>query len=332
MGTKLYYTFTEDLLSNESVFEQRMDDLCREIGNKGQQARLPEAVPPALAPALASTLTSVPAPVPAPTPTTEQATTALPSTTQLQTQVAPESRFTPSVQPMTQHGDVSPAKGSAGVASVGGLADLMILMREERREARADRADMEAKFGARLEAQEAEMKARLEAKEAEMKARLEAKDAELEAKIAQLTAPEPEAITDEDLVALQIRLESMHASKLITDEVRCGLDTPLHFDSPICIMPLSTADFSGLLATRYHVLSIVLLWLNAQEMCAMEDLIADYVELRTEMTGRVISEQTIHSSPGTSFAQAAKLHKLVALARAMTADPAFARQARRKFL
>ena len=210
MGTKLYYTFTEDLLSNESVFEQRMDDLCREIGNKGQQARLPEAVPPALAPALASTLTSVPAPVPPPAPTTEQATTVLPSTTQLQTQVTPESRFTPSVQPMTQHEDVSPATCRAGVASVGGLADLMTLMREERLEARADRADMEARFGARLEAQEAEMKARLEAK-----------DAELEAKIAQLTAPEPEAITDEDLVALQIRLEGMHASKLITDEVRC---------------------------------------------------------------------------------------------------------------
>ena len=69
-----------------------------------------------------------------------------------------------------------------------------------------------------------------------------------------------------------------------------------------------------------------------QELCAMEDLIADYVELRTEMTGRVITEQTIHSSPGTSFAQAAKLHKLVALACAMTGDPAFARQARKRFL
>ena len=64
----------------------------------------------------------------------------------------------------------------------------------------------------------------------------------------------------------------------------------------------------------------------------MEDLIADFVELKTEMSGRVITEQTIHSSPGICFAQAAKLHKLVALARTMTSDPAFARQARRRFL
>ena len=69
-----------------------------------------------------------------------------------------------------------------------------------------------------------------------------------------------------------------------------------------------------------------------QELYALEDLIADYVELRSEMVGRVLTEQTIYSSPGTSFTQARKLHKLFALARTMTGDAAFARQVRRRFL
>ena len=69
-----------------------------------------------------------------------------------------------------------------------------------------------------------------------------------------------------------------------------------------------------------------------QELYTLEDLTADYVELKTEMAGRVITEQTIHSSPGHTFAAAVKLHKLVALARAIASDPAFARQARRRFL
>lgn len=191
----MYYTFTEDLLSNERAFEERMDDLCREIGTRGQQARLPEAVPPVLDPAPSS----APAPAPALTHALEQAVTAVPSTPEMQMQAAPETR-SPSVQD----------QGSAD-GGVVGIAELITFLREERLEAKADRADMEAK-----------LEARLDAKEAEMNARLDAKDAEMEAKIAALSAPEPQAITDEDLVALQARLEALHASKLITDEVRCG--------------------------------------------------------------------------------------------------------------
>ena len=69
-----------------------------------------------------------------------------------------------------------------------------------------------------------------------------------------------------------------------------------------------------------------------QELCTLEDLIADYVELKAEMAGRVLTEQTIYSLPGIGIAQAAKLYKLVALALAITGDAAFARQARRRFL
>jgi hypothetical protein len=85
-----------------------------------------------------------------------------------------------------------------------------------------------------------------------LEARLEAKEAEMEAKIAKLTAPEPEAITDEDLVTLQARLEGLHASKLITDEVRrsdCrGLLLNLLVVHSICILLLAaTLQWSRLL-------------------------------------------------------------------------------------
>ena len=69
-----------------------------------------------------------------------------------------------------------------------------------------------------------------------------------------------------------------------------------------------------------------------QELFVLEDVIADYVELRTEMGGRVVTEQTMHVAPTISFAQAAKVHKLLALARAMPSDAAFSRQVRKRML
>ena len=57
------------------------------------------------------------------------------------------------------------------------------------------------------------MEAKLTAQKAEM-------EAKLEAKIAELTVPAPAAISAEQLVVLQDRLEGMHTTKLLTDEVR----------------------------------------------------------------------------------------------------------------
>ena len=79
------------------------------------------------------------------------------------------------------------------------------------------------------------------------------------------------AISDQQLSALQQRLEGMHAAKLLSDD----------------------------------------------EMFALEDLCADYVELQSSV-GVVVKEMT-------------SLHKLVALSEKLAGDSAFARQARRKF-
>ena len=47
-----------------------------------------------------------------------------------------------------------------------------------------------------------------------------AMEARLDAKIAELAAPAPAAISDEQVARIQTRLEGLHAAKLLTDEVR----------------------------------------------------------------------------------------------------------------
>lgn len=68
-----------------------------------------------------------------------------------------------------------------------------------------------------------------------------------------------------------------------------------------------------------------------EELYALEDLVADFVELTASMPSGV-TEAAIYSSPGNTFHAASKLHKLVRLSAAMAGDAAFARQARRKYL
>ena len=60
-----------------------------------------------------------------------------------------------------------------------------------------------------------------EKKVAQMEAKLQAKEVQMEAKLAELTPkPASEAISEEQLVALQARLEGLHVTKLLADEVR----------------------------------------------------------------------------------------------------------------
>jgi hypothetical protein len=68
-----------------------------------------------------------------------------------------------------------------------------------------------------------------------------------------------------------------------------------------------------------------------QELYALEDICADYVELQASVAG-VITEQMLYSSLGPSLGAASKLHKLCSLSRAMDGDAAFARQTKRKYL
>ena len=69
---------------------------------------------------------------------------------------------------------------------------------------------------------------------------------------------------------------------------------------------------------------------SEEELHALQDLIADYIELRTS-TAAVLTREVVGLGGG-GFAAAAKLAQLVGLSEGMPAGGAFARQARRKFV
>ena len=65
--------------------------------------------------------------------------------------------------------------------------------------------------------------------------------------------------------------------------------------------------------------------LTDDELCLFEDMVADFVEHRSEMG--IVTLQVIHKNENAN-----KLMKLVAVSESIVADAAFARQARRKYL
>ena len=71
--------------------------------------------------------------------------------------------------------------------------------------------------------------------------------------------------------------------------------------------------------------------LSDEELYALEDLVADFIELSVSAAD-VITKQMVYSSPGETFTVAIKLHTLVGLSAAIAGDAAFARQIRRKYL
>ena len=89
--------------------------------------------------------------------------------------------------------------------------------------------------------------------------------------------PPQDAVSDEQLAALQARIGAVHEAKLLSDD----------------------------------------------EFFELEDLCADFAELQSAVT-----LQGDYSLAAVSV----KLHKLVSVSEKMTADAAFARQARRKFV
>ena len=111
--------------------------------------------------------------------------------------LAPTSTPEPAFSPPIVH---QPAAG--GGAS---FAELTAFLREEREEAKAERASMEAK---------------MEQQRKGLEAKLQAQDA----KIAELTAPAPVAISEDELVALQGRIGSLHVAKLLSDEELYSLE------------------------------------------------------------------------------------------------------------
>ena len=136
----------------------------------------------------------------------------------------------------------------------------LLLEREDKMEAKTDRLREEAK------AEKEDLRQQMDAKMDQMCEAL-------------TSAPPKVAISEQQVAALQARLEALHGAKLLSDD----------------------------------------------EQHALEDLVADYLELEATM-GTVTLELAQASEA------AGKLLKLVALSERIAADGAFARQARRKYV
>jgi hypothetical protein len=229
LGTKLYYEFFAAAVDTDDKFMKQMDALTREIGDRGRVKQttagarvvVSEGVPPAPAPAPAPRALAPLVPAPAPAPATPPRSAALvPS-------AATDQGYSPSVQ-------MVPMQSSS--------ADALGMVERLLDEAKADRAAMEA----RLEAKDAKMEAKLAEQRQEMEAKLEATyakaaeekanmEAKMEAKVAELTAPAPAAISDDQVAALQARLEALNAAKLLSDEVRAPYSSLCIFITPTLV-------------------------------------------------------------------------------------------------
>ena len=195
LGTRIYFRFYDAESLDVAAFEERVDGLAREIGQRGkpqQRPRIAEAVPPsAAAPAPAAAASSVvpgrsrPAPAPAPAPArtpTRSSSNAL---------VAADQSFTPSMQAITSSSPAAPIAGMGMAASAGGgsssAAEIAWLLKEMRQDSKLERDELRAE----MERQRAEMEAKL--------------------------TPAP-AISDGQITALQARLEALHAAGLLSEE------------------------------------------------------------------------------------------------------------------
>lgn len=259
MGTRLWYQFWDAESDDDSAFERRLDGLVREIGDRGKLISvMPEAVPPGAASmpthARAPSVAPAPAPVPAAAPPVAAALAPAPGSTQApaapraqtQTPTPPPSltsastalaaQITPSIalssplpsaslaEQQERRRELSP--GDVGSGPHGSFAEMIAFMREEREH-------MEQK----LEKQQAEMERQRQSAEKAMESlRLDAErqrqSAEKAMELLRLDAERQRQSAEKamlvnrhrEVVALQARLEALHAANLLSDDERDAIE------------------------------------------------------------------------------------------------------------
>ena len=219
LGTRLWYAFSGAESDDDAAFERRLDAVCREIGDRGKVG-VSEGVPPLHEPTPAPAPARVPkraptpapalAPAPAPAPVPRTPTLAPPAATTV------VSSFTPSMQqasptPQAMEMVQSPSSGQEG-SSFAMMSAFFAgqQAREDRMRAEMDRLREEAVEGrvrSELQAQVEREREQRERKESEARLRTEMRADVGESKL-----------RERQLAALQSRLESLHASNLLSDE------------------------------------------------------------------------------------------------------------------
>ena len=239
-GTRLWYAFYGLASESDALLEERMDAVCREIGDRG---RPHEAIPPEPAPRPVAS--AVPAPAPAPAPSLQPE---LPPSAALSLVADHEQGFTPSVR--------------SGLATVAAPEQVG----PGRPAAAADAAlHAEAPHFAALAGQ---MLARADAREARLEALVEARDRELLAlrddMARQGARAVAAAVTADELADFQARTERLHAAELIgAEELHSCAPRPLSSPAP-CVAA------AGLSKCCSHA---------RPPNRRLEDAVGDYVEL-----------------------------------------------------
>ena len=193
----MWYAFWPEAVSTDEKFKEQMDKVARHVGDRGKIKTkvVHEGVPPNADPLTPAFERS---PEPAPAPARSIATTSE-SDVQRVAEASETYSFTPSMQ-----------------VSGGSPSEIVAIFKAQRDEANTERAEAKA--------EREKMQARLEQRMEKEREELAEQKQAMQAQIAELTAPKPAAIAEEDVMSLQARLEAVHMSKLITDEVRAHYD------------------------------------------------------------------------------------------------------------
>jgi hypothetical protein len=192
LGTRLHYQFYDAASLDAQQFEERIDAVVRELGDRGR--------PKARAASLVSEAPPVAAPAPAPVPAAFAATPPRALVPADATPEQPSFVGSPSIQMMSP----------CGAAPAGGLAEVSAFVQQLRQDDQAEKAELKAEL--RLLRQEARAE---QALRAELMAGLDAKLARM--------APAP-AISDGQLAALLARLGALHAAQLLSDDEYFALE------------------------------------------------------------------------------------------------------------
>ena len=185
LGTRLWYSFANAEQDDEPAFQKRVDNLCRELADRGMNEveSAAEGVPPAPAPAPAQT--SVQAPV--------SRTVASPSFSPSPQASVPPPIATPSTKLSAEQRD------SSSLTAVT-LMDLSAFMTKQL----GDQREYDAKMRQELESQLSRQ-------------RVEVAQMQEEVQKMRDIASAKTCVSDGQLEQLQTRLDALHQAKLITD-------------------------------------------------------------------------------------------------------------------
>ncbi len=208
---------------DDALFERRMDNVVREIGDRGK-VLLPEAVTPFREPSAAPTPTTISSPAPAPAPAlvpnpVSAASPAFSATPSLR-QAAPLAPQDLVEQPMASQNVTSTAVDHSSAS----LGDILAFIKGERDETRKERLEWQVAAKAERAALETKLEI-IEGKLEDQRLTTERQRREMDAKIhAHQFEVVETTLRASRVKALQVRLEALYDANLLQDDEMSAIE------------------------------------------------------------------------------------------------------------